>query len=459
MAEGVVAGADATMSPSAGLTVTSFRPRRRKGRFLELLTHAPQHGLGLIRQMVDHAIAFYSDGQPHGSNALVVAFPNGPRTFPWVQSYNWSRDGGGSSFAVQSALMALEAWAHKRIEAGDAFETVLAELLGRGDTPATYLLVAVDLTLSHWPASRNAAVPFLGCPELLVIDYQRWSHDHTPIPDVLDQGDLQREPHGQATLESLKQRPSRRATLRERLTALAFEEPEDVRQRVALLLREAAARLGPYGEDDDLGDAAFMAVHAGNLLVPDNYTDVDVPLRDGRTVVGKQYVEPEAEHRHMERLRSARSERSTGVNFQLAISNALENGRSTPEFAASAAQWAQRSAAPPADGEENASGLQRQAVVGAAMIAMRDLTGEQRTRYRSWAMGVFQCRRPRRGRPSRACARRPEIQSDRDCVRRHRLCDGGRRRARGGCGASGARPPASRSPRVYCSGVRRRGRK
>ena len=33
MAEGVVAGADATMSPSAGLIDNSFRPRRRKGRF------------------------------------------------------------------------------------------------------------------------------------------------------------------------------------------------------------------------------------------------------------------------------------------------------------------------------------------------------------------------------------------------------------------------------------------
>ena len=93
-----------------------------------------------------------------------------------------------------------------------------------------------------------------------------------------------------------------------------------MRQRVAQLLREAAARLGPYGEDDDLGDAAFMAVHAGNLLVPENYTDVEVRLRDGRTVVGKQYVSAEAERRHMERLQSARSDRSTGVNFQLAIS-------------------------------------------------------------------------------------------------------------------------------------------
>ena len=360
-----------------------------QGPFLELLTHTPQHGLALIRQLVDHAIAFYSDGQPHGSNAFVVAFPNGPRTFPWGQSYNWSREGGGRSFAVQSALMALEAWAHKRIEAGEAFETVLADVLGPGDAPAAYLLVAVDLILSHWPASRNAAAPFLGCPELLAIDRQRWSHDVTPVPDVFGLDDLQREPRGQATLQSLKQRPSRRAMLDERLPDLAVEGPEDVRQRVAQLLREAAARLGPYGEDDDLGDAAFMAVYAGNLLVSENYTDVEVRLPDGRTAVGKQYVAPEAERRHMERLQSARSDRSTGVNFQLAISAALEDRRSTPEFAASAAEWAQRPAAPPADGEENDSGLQQQAVVGAAMIAMRDLTGDQRTRYLSWAMGAF----------------------------------------------------------------------
>lgn len=361
-----------------------------QGPFLDLLTHAPQHGLALIRQLVDHTIAFYSDGQPHGSNAIIVAFPNGRRTFPWIQSYNWSREGGVRSFAAQSALMAVEAWAHKRIEAGEAFETVLADVLGTGDAPTAYLLVAVDLILSHWPTSRTAAAPFLGCPELLAIDRQRWSHDVTPVPDILGLGNLQREPRGQATLQSLKQRPSRRAMLDERLPDLAVEGPEDVRQRVAELLHDAAARLGPYGEDDDLGDAAFMAVHAGNLLVPENYTDVEVRLRDGRTAVGKQYVAPEVERRHMERLQSARGDRSTDVNFQLAISAALEDRRrSTPEFAASAAEWAQRPVAPPADGEENESGLQQQAVVGAAMIAMRDLTGEQRTRYRAWAMAAF----------------------------------------------------------------------
>ena len=76
----------------------------------------------------------------------------------------------------------------------------------------------------------------------------------------------------------------------------------------------------------------------------------------------------------MERLQSARDERSTGVDVQLAISAALEDRRrSSPEFAERTAEWAQRQT-PPAD-EENDSGLQQQAAVGAATIAMRDLDG------------------------------------------------------------------------------------
>lgn len=359
-----------------------------QGPFLELLSHAPEYGLSLTRQLVDYAIAFHSNGQPHGSNAFVVVFPNGPRTFPWIQSYNWSREGGGRSFAVQSALMALEAWAHRRIEAGEAFETVLADVLATGDAPAAYLLVAVDLVLSHWPASRNAAVPFLGCPELLALDRQRWSHDVTPVPDIFGLDSVQHEPQGPATLASLKQRPSRRAMLDEKLPELAVEGPEGVRLLVTQLLHDAATRLGPYGDDDDLRDAAFMAVHAANLLVSENYADVEVPLRDGGTAVAKQYVVPEPERRHMERLQSARDHRSTDVNFQLAISAALEDlGRSSPEFAERAAQWAQHHS-PPAD-EESDSGLWQQAVVGAAMIAMRDLTAPQRERHRPWAMSVF----------------------------------------------------------------------
>jgi hypothetical protein len=73
--------------------------------------------------------------------------------------------------------MALEAWGHRRIEAGEPIEKVLADVIGSSNPPAAYLLVAVDLLLSHWPESRVVAIPFVGCPELLCLELQRKAYD------------------------------------------------------------------------------------------------------------------------------------------------------------------------------------------------------------------------------------------------------------------------------------------
>ena len=365
-------------------------PSPSQGPFLELLTHAPPHGLALVRRLVDHTIAFHSGGRPRGSNAFVVQSAQGPRTFPWTQSYGWSR-GWGRSFAVGSALMALEAWAHNRLDAGEAFDVVLGDVLGAGDAPAAYLLIVVDLLLSHWPASRDAAVPFLACPELLCIDRERWGHDIVPFPDTLGVRELEREPRDLATLDSLKTRPSRRATLDELLPNYVVDAPEAVREGLAALLRDAVVRLGAYADDADLGDPAFMAIHAGNLLAPEHYRDVEVRLRNGGTAMARQYVPPDAERLHIERLQRARGDHSSAVNMQLAISSALDDPRrSSPEFAQRAVEWAQ-SATPrrPADGEDDDSGMHERAIVGAAMIAMRDGTPESRDRHRLWAHSAF----------------------------------------------------------------------
>ena len=74
-------------------------------------THAREHGLSLVRRLVDHAISFYRNGRSYGSDAISIPFPNDERVFPWVRSYAWSRQEAGS-YSVTSALMALEARAH-----------------------------------------------------------------------------------------------------------------------------------------------------------------------------------------------------------------------------------------------------------------------------------------------------------------------------------------------------------
>ena len=81
--------------------------------------------------------------------ASPLIFGNGPRFFPWTNSYFWSRD-QAREYSAASGLKALEAWSHKRLEDGAPVEAVLADILGPEGSCAAYLLVAIDVLLSHF---------------------------------------------------------------------------------------------------------------------------------------------------------------------------------------------------------------------------------------------------------------------------------------------------------------------
>lgn len=348
-----------------------------QGPFLELLTRASQHGLSLIHRLVDHAISFYSGGSEYGPDAITISFPDGDRAFSWKRSYAWSR-GGSGHHCVTSALMALEVWAHRRIEAGETLEPVLAEVLGPSGSPAAYLLVAVDLLLSHWPKSCEAAIPFLACPELLCIDRERHAHDILGLP---------RDLVGTAGLESLS--ASRRLSLEELLNKYAVSEQE-LREVLTTLLRSAAARLGPPDAQSNLRDPALMAVHALNRVDPNNWREATFSLPDGTHRAGYQYVSPEAEAQRLAELQEATQEVHSDTNMHAALSLALEDpSRSSPELVVAAVQWAQRvvDTSEQEDGDED--WMREQAVLNAAMILMRDGDGELRARHEAWARGIF----------------------------------------------------------------------
>lgn len=362
-----------------------------QGPFLELLTHAPQHGLLLIQRLVDHAISFHSRGRQAGADAITLTFPEAERAFPWTQSYAWSRD-WANHYSVTSGLMALEAWAHRRIEAGETVDDVLADVLGPVGSPAAYLLVAVDLLLSHWPKSRQAAVPFLSCPELLCIDRQRGLHDNIPYPDILGLKALQKEPLGPVNLDSLRNRASRSLTLDQVLGQYAVFGPTELRETLTALLRRAAARLGPSDQASDLGDPSFMAGHALNLVDPTNWPEVVVTCSDGTQKTGRQYQSPPTESRHFAALQASAHHRVAEASMQASLAFALEDSsRSSPEFAARAVEWAKSADASPASEDDGAdeNGMRREALLTAAMIAMRDSDTELRTRHEAWARGVF----------------------------------------------------------------------
>jgi hypothetical protein len=369
-----------------------YPPSPAQGPFFELLTQAPEHGLGLVRRLVDHAIRFYSDGRTPGTDSIVVEMTAGARSFTWPQSYSWSRDEGRNN-GLTSALMALEAWAHGRIEAGDSVEKVLVDVVGPADSPACYLLVAVDLMISHWPKTREVAIPFLACPELLALDRRRQLNDSQEIPDIFGISVLKKEPKGRANLDSLKKRLSRRLSLEDLFLSLALDDNLEPRDHLRGLLTKAAARLGEPSKDATFEDPAFMALHALNRLDVKNWKQEMQQLPDGGSHMTYHYVLPPSEQRHLDGLMAEAQAGLSTSNLQLALAAAVDDGkRSSPKLAAAGVAWAQGPGATPVENEEreDEEWMRDQALVAGAMVAVRDGDDELFTRHAAWARDLLE---------------------------------------------------------------------
>lgn len=381
-----------------GFHDTDFIPASpAQGPFLQLLIHAPEHGLRLIRNLIDHAISFLTRGRDFGADVITISFLDGTKKqFPWVASYNWSRDVGSGPTIAACALMALEAWGHRRIEAGESVDKVLADIVGAGNPPAAYLLVAADLLLSHWPKSRTAVIPFLACPELLCLDRQRVVHDGIEFPDLFGLKALQKEPPGAATVASLKARPSRRRMLDQLFGYYAIADSAEDRDSLATLLRQAALRLGQPKELSNFADPAFMAVHALNQIDPKNWRTKTVETREGPTEI-VEYVSPEAEAKQLKRLEEMTHERRTDGAMDLRIRTAFNNiAKSSASFAAQTLEWARKQSiandkedAKDDEGEAQAR-MRDESLVMAAFVVARDGTPELIAQEEGWIRGILQ---------------------------------------------------------------------
>lgn len=356
--------------------------------FLDLLTNSPKDGLALVHRLVAHAVAHGRRGADPGTDGFELALPGGARTFPWTQTYFWSRS--SNFYAVTSALMALEAWAHRRIEAGESLEGVLTDVLGPQGSCAAYLLVAVDLIISHWPKSLDVAAAFLGCPELLCIDHTRKVHDRVELPDFFGLGALRSEPRGSVTAADLKRRPSRRTTLDELIGNFTFLASPDQLASLRTLLATAAARLGEPAPSAHLGNPEFMVRYALNLSDAANWREVEVTLKDGSSATARQYLSPTAEQTHLQALRDAATERESDFATRSALTLAVDDpARLLPVGRSAAVAWARRSATAAAEVDFDDDGgerrMQEEAVVTAAMIVMRDGDDALRAEHGEWA--------------------------------------------------------------------------
>ncbi len=354
-----------------------------QGPFYDLLTHAPEVGLKLIRDLIDGVVAYHTDGKDVSGDALVIEMPAGSRRFPVVRTYAWSEH--SHYYSVTSALMALETWGHERIERGDDVTKVLNDILSDGEPPAAYVSIAVHLILSHWPKSAAGGVPFLGCPELLSLDISRPIQTAFNGIDVFGFGQLSKEPANGPRLSALEKRVSRQHSLDSLLSHYVLSEPLKVeRDRLVTLLRAASARLGKHEAADNRGDPRLMAYLALNLLEPDNWTE-ETHLEGGKPVQGFRYNPPSDELAHFEPMQASVASNNTELAYITKISSLIDHTEnSSVELATALQKWAEEKSS----AHEIPEQLD-QALVGAAMIAMRDGDPQMRANKRDWAERQF----------------------------------------------------------------------
>lgn len=238
--------------------------------FLDLLESAPAEGLRLIRTLVAEAVEYYAGGKAPEENGFTLIFETGPRFFPWTNSFFWSRD-QLHEYSAASGLKALEAWSHKRLDDGATVADVLADILGPEGGCAAYLLVAIDVLLSHFTVSRDALAPFIASPAILAIDHSRRSRDM--IGGGIERLSVGDEPTGKVKLADLADKPSRGVALID--TVHTFLRDDPVANQLRVQLGDAVAKLEPFEEQSTWVDERFIGRFANEMLHRSNWIDRD----------------------------------------------------------------------------------------------------------------------------------------------------------------------------------------
>lgn len=339
--------------------------------FLDLLDAAPHIGLALIRKLVEAAVAFHADGKTTESNGYTIVLDGKPRFFPWAQTYFWARD-QAREYSAASGLMALEAWSQERLDKGEDVQSVLSDILGPEGSCAAYLLIAIDVLVSHWPRTRNALVPFMASPDLLANDRARSTHE------ALGRMNFgQKEPTGRVNLADLAKRRSRGVIL-EQLIPYYLADDEAGR-RLRTLLGKAVEEIGPYADHANFGDAAFMGVYALNMLDRANWVEVDG---------GLGYQSPPAEAEHLARLEERRLKLVHSSTIEAKIQLATSDpAKGSPEVAREAVDYAAGDLPDGSDTDHLKSRSTR--LIATAMLIARDGDEGLLDQHEAWVRAVI----------------------------------------------------------------------
>ncbi|OUS04246.1 hypothetical protein A9Q96_14940 [Rhodobacterales bacterium 52_120_T64] len=351
-----------------------------QGPFFELLTHCPEEGVRLVNELVNHVVDFQIDKRSADEDTIVVPFDAGERSFRYSQSFQWSRH--SDCYSVTSALMALEAWGHRRIENGDKPSQVVLDILGSENASVAVLTVAVDVLLSTDQTTFADIMPFLASPELVAMDRFR--------PRIQDPGDFDlfglssthQEPAGEVSKSYLKGKASRQTCLENVITQFISRAGKEMCEALTQRLQAASDRLGQPELGIDYADPRLMAMYLRCQLDLQNYEETEILNEKGEPVEMMVFkAPPELSYftAPLDQLLKKSNQRIEENQIELNAGSAVEDpSKGNPEFAAKAASLAMLKKS---DDKQSLD-----FIAAAAVLVLRDGDAELNIMHGDWAV-------------------------------------------------------------------------
>jgi hypothetical protein len=151
--------------------------------FGSLFKASPERGLAIVRDLSNHAMTAWRqlhnlDFRRQGTPIpIVIDFPWGRQEFwgDWPE-YAWFR-GWLGPHAVECALMSLEDWAFREIQAGKDVEDVLRDVI-QGHSSVTILGIATSIAIETQHVSKTT-LALLSCQRLWHLDLRRQLEEYS----------------------------------------------------------------------------------------------------------------------------------------------------------------------------------------------------------------------------------------------------------------------------------------
>ncbi|MEH2250004.1 hypothetical protein [Nostoc sp.] len=181
------------------------------GPFLYILNKHENEGLRLIQTLINSAVIKWRESK-QGLTPLpvIINLPSRTKEF-WgdEEVYCWYRDTVVTSYPIISALMALEVWMERQIEAGRSPEELFEKVLQESDCVAV-LGICVSMTLAYPNKCLKAALSIITSPNVWQMDIFRLAHESSN----LSRFPWEREKLVHKIIEEHNQKPHRQLDIR-----------------------------------------------------------------------------------------------------------------------------------------------------------------------------------------------------------------------------------------------------